>query len=111
MKKSIVIAAAAVALLSASSFAAPFTWVNGKVTSFTAQLPMFTVAMVNNKAVRFCDPASGADYAVNSTNVQFDMLLKAFLHNKNVQVGVHDFGQDPQAGIVKLCIDRVILTH
>jgi len=86
-------------------------FVNGKVTSFTAQLPMYTVAIVNNKSVRFCDPKTGSDYAVNAGNLHYDMLKAAFLNNKSVQVGVHNFGNDPQAGSIKLCIDRVILSQ
>lgn len=75
------------------------------------QMPMFTVAVVNNKIVRFCDPATGADYAVAASNLHFDLLKTAFLQDKAVQVGVNDFGKDPQSGTVKLCIDRVLLTR
>jgi hypothetical protein len=109
MKRSLLAAAAVIA--TTSSYAAPFSWVNGKVTSFTAQLPMYTTVVVNNKIVRFCDPATGADYAVTASNLHFDLLKTAFLQNKAVQVGVTDFGQDPQSGSVKLCIDRVLLAR
>lgn len=109
MKRFLLAAALVVAM--ADSHAAPFSWVNGKVTSFTAQLPKFTVATVNGKPVRFCDSTTGADYAIAANNLHYDMLKTAFLQNTAVQVGVNDFGKDPQSGTVKLCIDRVILTH
>jgi hypothetical protein len=105
------LAAAVFAAFATSSHAAPFSWVNGKVTSFTAQLPMFTVAVVNNKVVRFCNPSTGADYAVTAADLEFDLLKTAFLQGKAVQVGVNDFGKDPQSGTEKLCIDRVIITQ
>lgn len=109
--KIIALTAVALGLFSVAVSAATFEWVNGKVTSFTAQLPMYTVAVVNNKGVRFCDPASGKDHAVNASNLHYDLLKASFLNNKNVQVGVQNFGNDPQSGSVKLCIDRVLLTN
>ncbi len=109
------LAAVAAALTTAAGMAvaaAPtFQWVNGTVTSFTAQLPMYTVAIVDNKAVRFCNPGNGHDYAVSAANLHYDMLKASFLNNQKVQVGVQNFGADPQAGTDKLCIDRVLLTH
>ncbi len=107
----LVTSAVTLGLFAGNASAATFEWVNGKVTSFTAQLPMYTVAVVDNKIVRFCNPATGKDYAVNASNLQYDMLEAAFLSNKNVQVGVQNFGNDPQSGSVKLCIDRVIVTN
>ncbi len=104
-------AAVALGIFASTASAATFEWVNGKVTSFTAQLPMFTVAVVDNKVVRFCHPANGKDYPVNASNLHYDMLKAAFLNNKNVEVGVQNFGNDPQSGTVKLCIDRVILKN
>ncbi len=112
--KTVALAAAALALAAfagAASAAPTFEWVNGQVTSFTAQLPMYTVAIVDNKPVRFCNPANGKDYAVTTGNIHYDMLKASFLNNQKVQVGVQNFGKDPQAGTDKLCIDRVILTH
>jgi len=108
--KAMLATAFCLASFSGIAASATFEWVNGKVTSFTAQLPMFTVAIVNNKSVRFCDPTSGADYAVNADNIHYDMLKASFMNKKNVQVGVQNFGNDPQSGSVKLCIDRVLLT-
>jgi hypothetical protein len=96
--------------LSAPSTAGPaFKWVKGKVTSITAQLPQFTVANVGGSLVRFCNPTNGKDFAVNADNMHYDMLRSALLIGKSVEVGVTDFGSDPQSGSEKLCIDRVIL--
>ena len=64
-----------------------FEWVNGKVTSITAQLPDYTTAAVGGKHVRFCDPASGKDYAVTADNVHYDMLFTALQTGRSVQVG------------------------
>ncbi|MBI1366634.1 MAG: hypothetical protein GC153_11850 [Alphaproteobacteria bacterium] len=104
----------AAALMAQVSVARPFIakpgfeWVNGKVTSITAQLPQHTYAVVDNKPVRFCDPQSGVDYVVMTNNVQYDLLKSALETGHGVQVGVRDFGVDPADSIRKLCIDRVI---
>jgi hypothetical protein len=105
---------AALAAVCATAFAggasaATFQWVNGAVTSITAQLPAYTVAIVANKPVRFCHPSSGVDFAVTASDLHYDMLSKALIHGKSVEVGVQNFGPDPQSGTTKLCIDRVIL--
>ena len=90
-----------------------FRWVNGHVDSFTFQLPNFNVVGIKGDSrtefVRFCNPSTGADSDLTTTNVQYDLLKTAFLTGKSVQVGIHDFGKDPASGINKLCIDRVIL--
>jgi len=62
--------------------------------------------------LRIADPHTGAPFAgVTSDNLVFDLLKQAYLQKLPVQVGYRDFGPDPQAGINKLCIDRVILTQ
>jgi hypothetical protein len=110
MKKTFVILGAGL-LMSAAAFAAPtFSWVNGTVTSITAQQPAFTVFVVNNTLVRFCDSTTGADYPVTSDNVFYDLLKTAMETKRKVQVGVYNFGQDPQSGSVKQCINRVVLS-
>jgi hypothetical protein len=38
-------------------------------------------------------------------------MKEAYFRNLQVQVGYRDFGPDPQAGINKLVIDRVLLTQ
>ena len=97
-------------LFAANAKAAPFSWVNGKVTSFTVQQPNYTTAIVNNTGVRFCDSSTGVNYAVTSDNLFYDLLKTALETKRNVQVGINNFGLDPQAGSPKLCINRVILT-
>ena len=52
MKTYPVIIAIAV-LFSAHAKAAPFSWVNGRVTSFTVQQPNYTTAIVNNEVDAF----------------------------------------------------------
>jgi hypothetical protein len=98
MKTYPVIIAMAV-FFAANAKAAPFSWVNGKVT-----------AIVNNTGVRFCDSSTGVNYAVTSDNLFYDLLKTALETKRNVQVGINNFGLDPQAGSPKLCINRVILT-
>lgn len=106
--RKILTAAALLTLTAEPAAAQAFEWVNGKVTSITAQLPDYTTAAVGGKHVRFCDPASGKDYAVTADNVHYDMLFTALQTGRSVQVGVRNFGMDARAGSVKLCIDRVI---
>jgi hypothetical protein len=106
---SAVIAGSCALAFAGGASAATFQWVNGQVTSITAQLPAYTTAIVANKAVRFCSPTTGADFAVKADNLHYDMLSKALIHNKSVEVGVQNFGLDPSSGSTKLCIDRVIL--
>jgi hypothetical protein len=48
---------------------------------------------------------------VTSDNLVYDVLKEAYFRKLSVQVAYRDFGPDPQAGINKLCIDRVILTQ
>ena len=90
--------------------AATFEWVNGTVTHITSQLPSYTAVIVSGRSVRFCDPETGADYAFNADNTQFDLLKSALLHGKSVQVGVQNFGKD-SSGSDKLCIERVVLSN
>jgi hypothetical protein len=90
-------------------FAPTFRWVSGKVVSIIAQQPQFTVATVDKTGVRFCYPTTGADFAITADNVHYDILRSALLTGKTVEVGVYNFGPDPQAGADKNCIDRVIL--
>lgn len=62
--------------------------------------------------VRIADPHTGTPLAgVTTANLIFDTMKEAYFRKLNVQVGYRDFGQDPQAGINKLVIDRVILTQ
>jgi hypothetical protein len=89
--------------------AATFEWINGQVASVTAQLPAFTVFAVDSKSVRFCNPQTGKDYPVNADDIRYNLLKTALDSGKSVEVGVQNFGNDPQSGDVKRCIDRVIM--
>lgn len=90
--------------------ASSFEWVKGTVTTIASQVPTYTVATVNGRAVRFCDPETGADYALKADNTPFDLLKSALLHGKSVEVGVQNFGKDAE-GVERLCIERVVLSH
>jgi hypothetical protein len=103
------VALAGLLAIADAASAAPFQWLAGGVTSITAELPAYTVAMVANRAVRFCSPTTGADFPVSAANLNYDLLSKALVFGKGVEVGVRNFGLDPQTGAPKLCIDRVIL--
>jgi hypothetical protein len=99
----------AISITQSGPSAPTFRWVSGKVISNIAQLPQFTVVTVETTGVRFCNPTTGVDFPITADNVHYDMLRSALLNGKNVEVGVYDFGPDPQAGAEKNCIDRVIL--
>lgn len=62
--------------------------------------------------LRIADAHTGAPLTnVTSDTLTYDVLKEAYFRKLNVQVAYRDFGPDPQAGINKLCIDRVILTQ
>lgn len=46
---------------------------------------------------------------VTAGNLIYDLIKKAYFRKVQVEVGYRDFGPDPQAGINKLVIDRVIV--
>ena len=88
-------------------------WVAGTVNGFTFQpKEQFYTAGIKTPQgvtfVRFCNPANGAPVALTGDNVLYELLMKAYDKGKSVQVGYYDFGPDPQAGINKNCIDRVV---
>jgi hypothetical protein len=112
MRTYLLAATSLVSILAAAPVAAAtFEWVTGSVTSVTAQLPEFTVFVVGNKTVRFCNPGSGADFPVTADNMHYDLLKTALENGRTVQVGVQNYGNDPQSGDIKRCVDRVILTR
>ena len=95
--------------------AASLSWVAGTVDGFTSQQGRgINVTLVGikttqgKKYVRFCDSTNGADISLTANNVLYDLLKTAYMKGVSVQVGVYDFGNDPQWGIEKLCIDRVV---
>ncbi|HET6207074.1 MAG TPA: hypothetical protein VFD98_09705 [Terracidiphilus sp.] len=62
--------------------------------------------------LRIADPHTGGHLnGVNAENLVYDTMKEAYFRNLQVQAGYRDFGPDPQAGINKLVIDRVILTQ
>jgi len=104
----------AIFLTSFQALAAPqFKWANGSVSTFTFQSGNYNVVGIKSatdtKFVRFCDPVTGRDIALTANQVQYDLLKTAYMKGRSVQVGVYDFGKDPQSGSEKLCIDRVII--
>ena len=93
-------------------------WVTGKVHEILVQpgenFYVFSIRQSNGNAVfvRIADAHTGAPItSVTTGNLAWDLLKKAYFRNLNVQVGCRDFGLDPQSGINKLCVDRVILTQ
>lgn len=78
------------------------------------QFYLFSIQQTSGPTVfvRIADPHTGAPLnSVSSDNLIYDLLKDAYFRKLNVQVAYRDFGPDPQAGINKLCIDRVILTQ
>ena len=93
-------------------------WVAGTVHELLVQPgEMFYVFVVQPASgpgvvVRIADPHTGTPLAgVTTGNLIFDAMKEAYFRKLNVQVAYRDFGPDPQAGINKLVIDRVILTQ
>jgi hypothetical protein len=91
-------------------------WVTGTVHQILVQpgerFYVFSLQEADGTSVtlRIADPHTGKPIAdVTSSNPIYDLLKEAFFRKLNVEVGYRDFGPDPQAGINKLCIDRVSL--
>ena len=96
----------------------PLAWATGTVHEILMQpgeqFYLFSVKDAKGTTVflRIADPHTGAPInSVTTDNVLYDTLKEAYFRKLNVQVAYRDFGPDPQAGINKLCIDRVILTQ
>ncbi|HTP33126.1 MAG TPA: hypothetical protein VMJ75_13200 [Candidatus Acidoferrales bacterium] len=93
-------------------------WVTGTVHEILVQpgeqFYVFAIQPAGGPTVivRIADAHTGAPISnVTSDNLVYDTLKEAYFRKLSVQVGYRDFGPDPQAGINKLCIDRVILTQ
>ncbi len=93
-------------------------WVTGIVHEILVQpgeqFYIFAIQPANGSTVilRIADPHTGAPLAgVTEDNLIYDTMKEAYFRKLNVQVAYRDFGPDPQAGINKLVIDRVILTQ
>jgi len=96
----------------------PLTWVFGTVNETLVQpgeqFYLFTVKSANGSGVllRIADAHTGATISsVTTDNLVYDLMKEAYFRKLNVQVGYRDFGPDPQSGINKLCIDRVIMAQ
>ena len=94
----------------------PLTWISGTVSEILVQpgeqFYVFAVKPANGSGVflRIADAHTGATISsVTTYNLVYDLMKEAYFRKLNVQVAYRDFGPDPQSGINKLCIDRVIL--
>jgi len=96
----------------------PLVWVAGTVYEILVQpgeqFYVFAVKPAQGSAVilRIADAHTGGPMSsVTADNLVYDLMKEAYFRKLNVQVAYRDFGLDPQSGINKLCIDRVILTQ
>lgn len=96
----------------------PLTWVSGTVYEILVQpgeqFYLFAVRPADGSGVllRIANAHTGAAISsVTTDNLIYDLMKEAYFRKLNVQVAYRDFGPDPQSGIDKLCIDRVILTQ
>lgn len=96
----------------------PLKWVAGTVNEILVQpgeqFYLFAVKPANGSGVlvRIADAHTWATISsVTTDNLVYDLMKEAYFRKLNVQVGYRDFGPDPQSGINKLCIDRVILAQ
>lgn len=94
----------------------PFAWAKGTVQQILVQPgEKFFVFSVKENAdtliLRIADPHTGLPIVVTADNPIFDLMKEAYFRNLTVEVGYRDFGNDPQAGIKNLCIDRVSLVR
>ena len=92
------------------------TWVNGKIEQILLQnKERFFGVSVNDGAktvfARFGDPYTGKSEVLTADNPMYALLQQAYFHKENVELGVRDFGFDPQSGIEKIVIDRVSVHH
>jgi hypothetical protein len=60
---------------------------------------------------RFGDPYTGKSDVLSADDPMYSLIEKAFFENEEVELGVRDFGFDPQAGIERVIIDRVSVRH
>jgi hypothetical protein len=91
-------------------------WVKGKITQILVQpresFYTFLLRDTNGTAtlVRLCDPYTGKATPVKADDPAYDLLRESFFRGRQVQAGVRDFGEDPQSGTRKICLDRVSLS-
>ena len=90
-------------------------WVKGKIAQILVQpresFYTFLLRDTNGTAalVRLCDPYTGKATPVKADDPAYDLLRESFFRGRQVQAGVRDFGEDPQSGTRKFCLDRVSL--
>jgi len=73
--------------------------------------PFYVIGVTDgpqNHSLRFGDPYTGEPIQVAADNPAYALLLEAFFRDQPVQIGVRNFGYDPQSVIEKVVIDRVI---
>ena len=93
-------------------------WATGLLSEILVQpgesFYIFSLRKADNTTVilRIADPHTGAPLnPVAAGNLIYDLMKEAYLRKLQVEVGFRDFGPDPQAGINKIVIDRVMLTQ
>jgi hypothetical protein len=93
-------------------------WVAGTVHEILVQpgeaFYVFAIQPAKGPAVivRIGDARTGASLSgVTAANLIYDTMKEVYFRKLTVQVAYRDFGPDPQAGINKLVIDRVVLTQ
>lgn len=92
------------------------TWVSGKIQQILLQnKERFFVVTVNDGtrtvSTRFGDPYTGRSETLSADNPMYALLQEAYFRKENVELGVRDFGFDPQSGTEKIIIDRVSVHH
>jgi hypothetical protein len=103
-------------LLAEPSGTPALKWVKGKITQILVQpkenFYTFMLRDTNGTTtlIRLCDPYTGEAMPVKADDPAYDLLRESFFRGRQVQAGVRDFGQDPQSGSPKTCVDRVSLS-
>lgn len=93
----------------------PLQWIDGRVGQILVQPKenYYSFSMRSDDGtttfVRICDPYTGAPAPVTTSSPDYDLLKEAYLRDLRVEVGVRNFGYDPQAGVQRNCVDRVSL--
>ena len=91
-------------------------WLNGRINQILIQdkEQFYVIGITDGSqshSVRFGDPHTGQPVQVTADNPAYALLLEAFFRNQQLQIGVRNFGYDPQSGIDKIVIDRVSIVR
>ncbi|NTW83383.1 MAG: hypothetical protein HGB36_08465 [Chlorobiaceae bacterium] len=96
----------------------PLVWADGTVHQILVQpgerFYVFALRKSDGTTafLRIADAHTGLPLnGVSTGNLVFDLMKEAYFRKLTVEIGYRDFGPDPQAGINKLCIDRVSLVQ